>query len=549
MISWIQKYFQHHFRVIFSVLLAVTIVSFIFTIGASPGIGRAERKVSSRPFFGRNLAAENEMAIVSRDTQLSSILHQENGNPMFRLGALAVADQLHIPGPTENEFKDFLKTLPLFTGQDGQFDPTAYTRFQSDIRKSNQFPEALVRRVLEDDFRVGRVVALLGGPGYVQSHEVRNQLERFESTWTLGIATVDYKTFAPAVTPSDTDLVKYFADNAARYEIQPQVSVRYAEFPAYQFIDKVTATDAELKAYYDANPTRFNKPVEKALDGKPATPAKPADFASVQLQVELAYKLEHATRLATRSASDFTFELYQKKIVPGTPAFNELLANYKIALKDLAPFAHDEPPVELGNSPEAADQAFKLGQEHPYSDAIAVSTGSVVLFFKETLPARQPLLTEVKAKVSADYVENEKRKLFVNLGKTLRAQLEARFKAGDTFDKAVAAVSASSPAKIEGKTLAPFTLRQRPQDLDYLVLSTLDALKKGNVSDMVVGPEKGLLVYAVDKKSPDLSEANPQYKTFNLQLARATAARNSGEYLREIVEAELAKSEPAAATP
>jgi peptidyl-prolyl cis-trans isomerase D len=66
---------------------------------------------------------------------------------------------------------------------------------------------------------------------------------------------------------------------------------------------------------------------------------------------------------------------------------------------------------------------------------------------------------------------------------------------------------------------------------------------------MVVGPDKGLLVYAVDKKSPDLSEANPQYKTFNLQLARATAARNSGEYLREIVETELAKSEPAAATP
>jgi len=548
MISWIQKYFQHHFRVIFAVLLAVTIISFIFTIGASPGIGRAERKISSRPFFGRNLAAENEMAILSRDTQLSSILHQENSNPMFRIGALAIADQLHIPGPTENEFKDFLKTLPLFTGQDGQFDPAAYTRFQSDIRKSNQFPEALVRRVLEDDFRVGRVVALLGGPGYVQSHEVRNQLERFESIWTLGIATVDYKTFAPAITPSDADLVKYFSDNAARYEIQPQVSVRYAEFPAYQLIDKVTATDAELKAYYDANPTRFNKPAEKALDGKPAAPAKPADFASVQLQVELAYKVDRAARLATKAASDFTFELFQKKIVPGTPAFNELLANYKIALKELAPFAHDEPPVELGQSPEAADQAFKLGQDHPYSDAIALSTGSVVLFFKEAHPARQPLLTEVKPKVSVDFVENEKRKRFIDLGRTLRAQLEARFKAGETFDKAVTAVNATSGTKVEGKILAPFTLRQRPQDLDYLVLSTLESLKKGNVSDMVVGPEKGLLVYAVDKKSPDMTEANPQYKTFNIQLARATAARNSGEYLREIVETELAKSEPAAAT-
>ena len=47
MISWIQKYFQHHFRIIFAVLLAVTIISFIFTIGASPGIGRAAAAIVS----------------------------------------------------------------------------------------------------------------------------------------------------------------------------------------------------------------------------------------------------------------------------------------------------------------------------------------------------------------------------------------------------------------------------------------------------------------------------------------------------------------------
>jgi peptidyl-prolyl cis-trans isomerase D len=391
------------------------------------------------------------------------------------------------------------------------------------------------------------VVALLAGPGYVQAHEVRNQLERFESSWTLGLATVDYKSFTPVITPTDAALTKFFSENPERYEIQPQVSLRYAEFPSYEFIDKVTATEAEIKAYYDANPARFNKPEAKADDKKPATPAKPADFASVSLQVELAYKLERAARLATKAASDFTFELFQKKITPGTPAFAELLVSHHIVLKDLAPFAQDEPPVELGRSPEAATEAFKLGTDHPYSDAIALSTGSAVLFWKETLPARQPLLTEVKTKVSTDYVENEKQKRFVDLGKTLRSQLQARFKAGDTFDKAVAAVSASSSAKLEGKTLAPFTLRQRPQDLDYSVLGALESLKKGDVSEMVVSPDKGLFVYAVDKKSPDLTEGNPQYKTFSAQLARATASRNSGEYLREIVETELAKSAPATA--
>ena len=41
MITWIQKYFQHHFRTIFGVLLALIIVSFVFitnTSGASDPI-------------------------------------------------------------------------------------------------------------------------------------------------------------------------------------------------------------------------------------------------------------------------------------------------------------------------------------------------------------------------------------------------------------------------------------------------------------------------------------------------------------------------------
>jgi peptidyl-prolyl cis-trans isomerase D len=545
MISWIQKYFQHHFRVIFAVLLGATIISFIFTIGAAPGIGRAERTASNRPFFGHNLASEAEMSAVQRETQLSSILHQQNGNPLFRLSALALADQLRLPGPSETEFKEFIKTLPLFFGESGQFDANNYNKFQADIRKSPQFPEALVRRVIADDYRIARVVALVGGPGYIQPHEVKAQLERFETTWTLGVASVEYKSFTPAITPSEADLTKFFADNAPRYEIQPQVSVRMAEFSAVDFLDKVTASEEEIKAYYDANPARFTKPEEKADATKPAAPAKPADFASVRLQAELSYKIERATRLAIKAASDFSLELYNKKINPGTPAFEELLASRKIKLKDLPAFSQDEPPLELARSPEAATEAFKLNKDRLYSDAITLATGSAVLFWKDTFPARQPQLVEVKAKVSADYIEQEKYRRFTVLGKTLRSQLEARLKAGDTFEKAVAAVRAATTVELESKTLAPFTLRQRPQDLDYSIFGALESLKKGEVSEMVISQQgKAQLVYAADKKLPDATEANPQYKFYQAQIAQGTSMRNSAEFLREFSDAELAKSAP-----
>ena len=40
MISWIQRTFQQHFKAVFLVLLVLTIISFVFTIGAGAGIGR-----------------------------------------------------------------------------------------------------------------------------------------------------------------------------------------------------------------------------------------------------------------------------------------------------------------------------------------------------------------------------------------------------------------------------------------------------------------------------------------------------------------------------
>ncbi|MBK9991444.1 MAG: peptidyl-prolyl cis-trans isomerase [Verrucomicrobia bacterium] len=546
MISWIQRYFQHHFKLVFLVVLLTMAVPMVFIYNQSSGIGQSERTSAKHLFFGRNLASENEMASVQRETQLSSGLHQQNGNVLFRISALAIADQLGLPGPTDGEFKEFIKTLPAFLDEKGQFDASTYNRIQADIRKSNQ--EALFARVIKDDYRISRVTALLGGPGYVLPHEVKTQLERFETTWTLGLASVDYKSFNPTIAPSDADLTKFFADNAARYEIQPQISVRMAEFSSVDFLDKVSVTDEEIKAFYDANPARFTKPEEKVDATKPAAPAKPADFASVRLQAELSLKVERAARLATKAAAEFSLELFNKKIVPGTPAFFELIASRKITLKDVPPFSADEPPQELSRNPEAAAEAFKLNKDRLYSDAVSLATGSAVLFWGNTFAARQPQFIEVKAKVSADYSEQEKYRRFTELGKTIRSQLEARLKAGDNFDKAITTVSASSAAKLEGKTLAPFTLRQRPQDIDYSVLGALEALKKGDVSEMVMNQQgKAQFVYAAEKKLPDLSETNPQYKFFQFQLAQNTAMRNSAEYLRELADTEMAKSAPAAA--
>jgi peptidyl-prolyl cis-trans isomerase D len=555
MISWIQRTFQQHFKAVFAVLLGLIIISFVFTIGAAPGVGRADRTALKREFFGYNLGSPDDQQRLMGDAGLSANLQVGYGleaeqvqNYAFqRAATLHLADELKIPVATTSEIADQIKTLRAFAGQDGQFDANAYKTFRDNLKSNPRLTEADIARVIGDDVRADKVQKLLGGPGYVLPGDVKNQLARADTTWTLGTATVDYSTFNPALNPTDAELTKFFEESSFRYEISPRVVASYADFPSSDYLGQVKVSETEIRAYYDANPSRFPKP---AVDLKAPAPAKAdpaADYAAVHRQVEAALKTERAQRLAAKAASDFVFSLYESKAVAGSPALANALAALKAPVKPLAPFTRESGPAEFGAAgPAAAEEAFKLGKDRPYTDAVSTSAGAAVLFWKETQPARKPAFTEVRDKVSTDYVENEKRKRFVELGRTLRGLIENRLKAGDTFEKAAAAASTGTSAKIEAKTIPPFTLRNRPQDLDYTVLGALERLEKGQVSDLAIAADKGTFVYVADKAVPDFSWNNALFATTRTQLGTYNARLSSNSYLGEIVERELKRSEPAA---
>ena len=550
MISWIQKTFQQHFRVIFTVLLGIIIISFVFTIGAAPGIGQADRGIVERKVFGYNLGSQEDQNRLFGDAALSAQLQagyapdgaELQSYAFQRAAALAIANELNLPAPSKPEVTEFIKTLRVFTGQDGQFDASRYAAFRDSLKSNPSLTEATVSRVLADDIRSAKVQQLLAGPGYVLPLDVKSQLEQADASWTLGVGTVDYSSFKPSIPVTDPVIATFFEANSFRFEIQPRVEVNYAEFSALPLMASTNVTEAEVRAYYDENPARFPKP---AADPKATTKPDPiADYAAVRSQVETTLKLERARRAATKAASDLSFALYEAKIAPGSAQFDEFLKARNVTVKSMAPFTREAGPAELGGSPEVATEAFKLNKDRPLSDAVSSATGAVILFWKDLQPARTPLLNEVREKVVADYIEGEKRKRFVELGRTIKASVENRVKAGDSFEKAVAVAASAGSVKIESKMLPAFTRRQPPQDIDYSIFGALQRLDKGRVSDMIVTKDHGLIVYAANKVLPDLNENGPQYLAAKAQIAIASGRMSVSSYLNEVITTEVKKSEP-----
>jgi peptidyl-prolyl cis-trans isomerase D len=546
MISWIQRSFQQHFRVVFGLLLAVMIISFIFTIGSTPGIGRTDRRLVVRDYFGHNLDSRDEVVAMDSDARLSAYLMYGRGldgdqlrnYALVRTAALHLGDALHLPASTPTEITDFIKGLRIFAGSGGQFDVARYDSFRNSL-KTGSLSEADIARVVAQDARAYKVERLLGGPGYLLAGDIKTVLLRGDTVWTIATATADYASFDPGINPTEAELVKFFTDNGFRYTVPPLVEVDYVDFPASSYIPKDAPAPSEVKEYYDAHAAQFAK--TPALKTPVAKPDPAADFLAVEPKVRDALQLEKAKRNAIRAASDFAYSLYENKITRGA-SLDGFLAAHKISAKSLKPFSHDDGPAEFSGSRTIADAAFGLNGDRYFSEAMPSPEGAVVLLWKDLLAAHPPMLAEVRNKVRADAIDDLKRKRFTELGASLKAAIERRLAAGETFEKA--AGESGGAVKLALKTYPPFTIKEQPHDVDPAVIGALEHLSKGHVSDMQLTAEKGYLVYAADEKAPALSESDPRYVQVKAQLAYAFSRTDSDSILTEVMENELKRTDP-----
>ena len=557
MISWIQRYFQRHFRLVFAVILiAVALPMVIVYSSAGSSAGRVASKELNRPFFGVNLDNQEQTRRLAIDAGLSAELKagysalqgaQAQQYAFQRVAGLALADELHLPSPTSDQIAKYVTTLRAFQNEQGQFDQKRYTSFGDSLKTGTQVSATDVNRVLRDDTRLDQVSKIVGGPGYVLPADIKQQLIRAESTWTVQVATIDYATFTPPINASEDALKKFHEENSFRYDVPSRPHFSYVEFKGADFRPPTKPTEAEARAFYLSNPDSFPVPPDPArkdavTPGVPA-PVAPADnFQKVRSQVEIAMENFASAHYSSKAANDLTLALYERKLTANSPELESFLSSQHLKVIPVAPFAPNSPPQDKLWLGTYTEQILRLNKDRFFSDPVLTNQSYAVLLWNETLPAYKPTFSEVHDRVAADFKDSEKHRLFIARGRALQAQLQA------AAAKSAAEFSTVATAeKLEVKSYANFTLRQPPTDMPQQAFGLLQRMQAGQVSDMSATAEKGFLVFAQEKKQPDLNPAGPRYAEAKKQLMLFTSGTNENSYLGDLVEQELKKTAPSTA--
>jgi peptidyl-prolyl cis-trans isomerase D len=537
MFNWIQTYLTKHFRWMLVILLAVMIVSFVFTIGNfSPLGGGGGPRYREQPFLNYDLSlAKDEQEIFGRG-EMSLLMNYPSffGPPSGEIVAqyslsrelfLYIADQIGLPGPDKDQFKEYVHGLNGFMNFSTQeFDQTQFTAFVDSL-EARGLTEAYLTGIIGEDYKVKRVQELLGGPGHILPLEAIHATQIENTTWTLETAKLEYNDFATEILPTEEDLQNFYQANSFRYLVDPKAKAAYILFdPAKNIDNDYQPEPGEISIHFFTNKARYQaaiptpEPIKKEDGTTEAVEAPEVTLTDVEAQVIEEIRKDRADKETQRVAEEFAYTLFDKDIENGSPEFDAALANEGLTLKELVPFPESAVMMQEGLSPQTLSQVFRLIDGRYFSDPIKNGENYVLLIYQGEEPAYTPEFPEVQARVTVDFIDQEKRAKFIEKGAELKETVATAIAEGKSF------ADAAKAQNLSHQTFESFVRNAPPSEgFDVNLLTQLDNLNQGEVSDWVATATDGILIYAAKKEVPTYDLEAEEVKAYLEQQATNTS--------------------------
>ncbi|MDR0693426.1 MAG: hypothetical protein LBF49_02550 [Puniceicoccales bacterium] len=490
MISFLQNILQKHHKWLFSILLFIIVVAFVFTIGAAPGIGKA--KVKPHHCYGHNLANAAEMQRIAENVTYSGILKLEDTNlisknldffVLRRIIALGLADEFKIPNPVAETLKDYIKTLPVCLDGKGKFSADLYASLLEMFRRNTAGQDRLTE-ILCEDYRIREIESIVAGNGIVFDEEVISFLTKSHIEHDFMVATITTDDLSIDENVSDGEMEEFYNRHPHRYMQPPMHAVSMVKFRSDDFIKTVPMPDEKtLTAFFLENKDYFEK------DSK---------FEDIRDRVLEAYLKAESTRMAYVQAEDFVNELYKNDIKLNSQTFGDTLAKFEIEKEKIASYSKKKLPHVNGVAPTYLLNVCDLESGRYYTDPCPATFGCVVLFLEQRKDTRELSLAEAKRTIGEDILRERKLLKFTDRIENIRREVVDSL----VSDKNLPEIFAKHGIKFdtfEGISIG----NMKEKKVDQLYREALVSLKNSeHIKLMPVDDDKVLMFAVVDKKFP-----------------------------------------------
>ncbi|MDQ8180602.1 SurA N-terminal domain-containing protein [Pelagicoccus sp. SDUM812005] len=527
MISWLQNKLQKHLLLVF-IIFAVLIIAFIVQIGNQGPIGGGKEQTADLFFYDTPMNTEAARVQLMRDAQLSASLSRNprasQNLPFERATARYIANENLIPEPSEEQLLEYIKTLPAFQNQLGEFDSQAYNMILDSISLGGAFSKADLRRVLVDDYRIAKVYTALQGAGFVHESEILDSLSQRLAKWSILVAESDLNTYTPEIEITEEMLKQHYEDFDFQYQTPERRVVNYVEVEAANYVDEIKPTEDELITYFEANIDRYQPAPAEDPD---AEPAEPVTFEQARLAVREDYRLEKAREVAAERAYDLVVQIHENEFSRDSQGLKDAIAAMNLEVKTASSFSANETPIGTTWGRNMVSEAFKLTENRFYSEPLQHGDKSIVLFYDKVIEPTIPSFETLRPRIVADVRAEKYREARSAYAIELQEKLAAAAESEDSFG------AAAEEAGLTVSSYSDFTLSEPAEGLDRRALSALLELETGEVSDFVRlnGDNQGAYLYVLSKEVPEVSKEDPQYAQVADSLQNLSKQFSAQQYI------------------
>lgn len=448
------------------------------------------------------------------------------------LAALQTARELGL-SVVPTEVRQTIREAPAFS-VGGRFSET---RYRATLREALGVAPAIYESFMADQIALVKLASTLDAATWVSPMELQDELAAWTDRLTVQMAVISNH-FAEAELPlSEADLRAFYEADVTRFDVPDRVAVRYVATSVSNYLPFVTLTEEAIENHYDDNASRYTQISTNGLREQVALP-------DVRDAIVAELSLAEARYMAGTNASHGFLTTVQQ--MTSVAAFEKLAARSSLTVQTSDLFSAQAflPGIDPDAMADLREAAFDLDAERADSRYAVVEGGThvYVIAAMTNSPAHTPAFEQVIGEVLPLALAEAREKAFDDYLKQVHAGLRQVLDDGKSFRFAAAAQSLNIATSL---TFSAHAVSRGEFPHSYAVVPAAMRLQRGEISEPARISEGAVVVYLADREPGDPLSG----ELLRTQLRESLARRRQGALIPSWMKWNLARIGHAPARP